>query len=72
MDVVTELRLRGGNRYREKLAESLSRIVQTPDQAASILQQCSQDWEEITEELGRDGQRISFERCLQLSGMSGT
>lgn len=70
-DVLKELRIRGGRDYRLVLGKALREMVAKPDQVDAILRDCSQEWEKITEKLGRDTQRVSLERSLQLSNMSG-
>lgn len=68
--VLQELRLRGSNRYRKSLATTILSIAKDPANGTVLLKQCSQDWEKITEELGRDRQRQSLERGLQLLEVS--
>jgi hypothetical protein len=56
------LRLANANQYRAALADTLSKAILQPDNIDGLLQECSKQWEAITESLGRESQRISEER----------
>lgn len=61
------LRFANGDQYRKKLADYLVRIIRAPDQAQSIMLECSSAWNELTNQLGMEKQRISVEQSLGLN-----
>ncbi len=65
-ELLSELRLRGGRAYRDRLGAALARIVMEGKEIEQRLTECRQEWEKITEELGREAQQKSLERTLQL------
>lgn len=61
-----DFRIPGGIRYRQALKKALVQILREPTQIQSALEKCKQEWEAITEEMGRDSQQLAMERALQL------
>ncbi len=66
---ILEFRIRGGEEYRSALRRCLVKILKQPEKIEALLAECSQEWESITERLGRSNQRQSLERSLQLLEM---
>ena len=58
------LRLANSNQYRAILAETLVASIREPDKIDSIMASCSTQWDQLTETLGIDTQRISEEKSL--------
>lgn len=61
---VTIPRLRGVDQYLEKLAAAVRSAVEghtTPEEALAT---AVEDWEKLTNALGRDRQRLAYRRCL--------
>ncbi len=61
-----ELQLAGARRYRQLLGEALLAGISSPEQIPAAMQQCAQQWRELTEQLGVSKQRRSYERSLGL------
>jgi hypothetical protein len=53
--------------YRQKLAETLLGCIKTPDQAKSLLAECSKAWDKITEQNNAPQQRLSVEQSIGFS-----
>ena len=58
------LRMANSDQYRAILAQSLVASIREPDQIDSILASCASKWDQLTEKLGIDLQRISEEKSL--------
>lgn len=58
------LRMANSDQYRTILAQSLVASLREPDQIESILASCATEWDQLTEKLGIDSQRISEEKSL--------
>jgi hypothetical protein len=58
------LRFANGSKYRSLLADALIQVIQNPEKAQSIMTQCSSDWNQLTEKLDKDKQRLSIEQSL--------
>lgn len=58
------LRLANADQYRAALADSLIAAIRSPDQSAELMAQCSQSWNELTNKLGKETQRLSEEQSL--------
>jgi hypothetical protein len=66
-NVPNELRFAGAYRYRHRLQQMLEAIIANPASIDEEIANCNQDWDKITEELGRATQRTSVERSLFLA-----
>jgi hypothetical protein len=58
------LRFANASKYREILAEHLISVIRSPEQAQSIMAQCSTAWNELTNKFGKDIQRLSEEQSM--------
>ncbi len=58
------LRMANADQYRAILAQRLVASLREPDQIESILASCATEWDQLTEKLGTDSQRISEEKSL--------
>ncbi len=58
------LRMANADQYRSILADSLISAIKSPDQIDTIMNACSQQWDQLTVKLGIDTQRISEEQSL--------
>lgn len=53
--------------YRRKLAETLLSCLKSPDQAKTLLAECSKAWDKITEQNNAPQQRLSVEQSIGFS-----
>ena len=58
------LRLANSGQYRAILGESLVACLREPDQIESLMASCATKWDQLTEKLGIDSQRVSEEKSL--------
>ena len=58
------LRLANSDQYRAILAERLVACLREPDQIESLMASCATQWDQLTEKLGIDSQRVSEEKSL--------
>ena len=58
------LRLANSDQYRAILGESLVACLREPDQIESLMASCATQWDQLTEKLGIDSQRVSEEKSL--------
>jgi hypothetical protein len=58
------LRMANANQYREILAESLILAIRSPDQIETIMSKCSSEWNALTNNLGKEAQRLSEEQSM--------
>ncbi len=65
--IPNELRFAGVKRFRNRLQKMLEAILANPENLNDELAKCNQDFDKITEELGRATQRSSIEKSLLLT-----
>lgn len=61
------IRFDNAHLYRQKLAETLLACIKSPDQAKSLLAECSKAWDKITEQNNAPQQRLSVEQSIGFS-----
>jgi hypothetical protein len=61
------IRFNNAHLYRQKLGETLLACIKSPDQAKSLLAECSQAWDKITEQNNAPQQRLSVEQSTGFS-----
>jgi hypothetical protein len=65
--IPNELRFASAHRYRNRLQAMLEAVLANPDALKNELFKCNQDFDKITEELGRATMRNSIEKSLLLA-----